>query len=238
MLLGKIGCFHDTTENAIHTWEDEGTGKIWGEQKQKTAPRCPMSHPQPSGTAPSHCRSPASGMAPSPGGGPAHRAAVPFAWHLSFSSPAKSLFLSFQIQGLCFSPATTPRPVRLIWWEDWWMPWLNFDYVTSGLGEIRLSFKLTILIPNSSSVCAGLSTKPTPSLDHSGFPTLILSDPFSRFSQARLLPFMVAILAPTVDVSAKKFPLCCSYVLISLRGMDWLFPREIRKPVLSCLCRD
>ena len=60
----------------------------------------------------------------------------------------------------------------------------------------RLSFKLFSLFPGA---MVGLPPSKIFFLDLFGFCALNLSDPLCRFSQARLLPFMVA--SPTVYIS-------------------------------------
>lgn len=71
-------------------------------------------------------------------------------------------------------------------------PLSSFDYMSSGLGESRVSFRLSSLFPGSSWLCWGTPYQ-SPSLLFQGFL------PFSyhlSIPQARLLPFKVIILAP------------------------------------------
>ena len=78
---------------------------------------------------------------------------------------------------------------------------LSFDYISLGLGGSRHSFKLSNLFPRSSWGCAGASPYSIPFLDLQGFCALILFSIFPRFSQARLLLFMVASFASTAHAS-------------------------------------
>lgn len=112
--------------------------------------------------------------------------------------------------------AATPRPEQSQWREiagtHFWSV-LSFDYwyVILGLGRDTLSFKLSNLFHNSLQVYAEPSPYPISFLDILGFFTLILSDHFPRFSQARFLPFIVTILASPAHNSAGEFsPYCFS----------------------------
>lgn len=78
-------------------------------------------------------------------------------------------------------------------------PLLSFEYISLGLIRGKLSFKLTNL-SNSLGACAVLPLS-NPFQDLSEFCTLILSGLYPRFSQVRLLPFMVTTLDPTAHAS-------------------------------------
>lgn len=80
----------------------------------------------------------------------------------------------------CFRERTQLRPL------------LNYDYISLGSGRGKFAFKLTNL-PNLW-VCPRFSLYPISFLDLLGIHTVFLFNSFSRFSQARLLPFMVTIL--------------------------------------------
>ena len=72
-------------------------------------------------------------------------------------------------------------------------PLLIFNYISWGLGESRLSFKISSLFPGSSCGCAGASPYPIPFMHLPGFRALILSDLFFQI----FLPIMV----PTMHAS-------------------------------------
>lgn len=154
--------------------------KIYWSKNKGRPPGAPflMSHAQLGSSASSCCRrSPASGPAgqhlspPSPGRGPGLKASMP-----RTHSPEPPLFL-FGPQLHCSSACVNAE-------EKVSGPLLSFYYISLGWGKSKLSFKLSNPIPGCSRICG-----------------LILSDIFLIFSQARLLLFLVIILAPTFHAS-------------------------------------
>lgn len=136
----------------------------------------------------SHCRSsPVPGDAglhlspPSARGGPEPNAAEPLACIHGSSTSAQSLLLSGPCG--CWRESTNTKPL------------VSSDYISLGLGESRLSFKLSSLFPGCSWASAGDSPFPSFFLD------LLCPYPSPSFFQVCLLPFMVTILAPPMHAS-------------------------------------
>ena len=116
-------------------------------------------------------------------------------------------------------------------------PWAFVDLwlYYLGLGESKLSFKLTNL-PDPLWACAGPSSYPIPFLDLLGSMTLS----YPVFSQARLLPFMVATWLLLHLPQQGNFSLADSPHphLPLVYGNRPVFPWGERKSYLSCLLQD
>lgn len=176
-----------------------------------------MSHPGSRSSVPSSCRTPSSGPqttpAPVPPGGPRPRGAelllVSFP-HLyihcqGMMAPRPWLALCLDLHG-CWNKSTQrSHPLASA----------SFDHVSLGLGERRLSFKLTNLFPNS----LWASAVPSP------YPISLLilwgSLPYRKlswFSQATLFPFMWAFWLLLHISQRRNFSLTGSPSPGSLRG--------------------
>lgn len=236
----------------MHKGDLKHNEKVYMSKGVPPSTPCPMSHLQPSGSAPSCSPSPASGCKPTLVPTKLRRRARPQGCGaMSLASEALAVDL------VCSYPATISvalGPVWLLKGESVQCRWdgslLSFSSLSLGWGR-RFSFKQSNLFPGSSQVCASASLHPIPFLDLPRFRAPV--PPFPRFSWARLLPVIVVILAPasralTRPVTswlllrmrpAKAFPL---YYLstpppvIQVSGL--VFPRGYWKTGLFCLLGD
>ena len=119
-------------------------------------------------------------------------------------------------------------------------PLLSFDFISLGLGESRLSFKVNKFLPNSLWPCVGFSPYPTPLLDLLGFGALILLNLFpdiSRLDSSFLCHHFgsyracLKIFPPASTALPQRgtLPLLFSLPPV-IPANSWLISRETEKP--------